>query len=45
MKVCQCDDSRPVPGLVQAEVRTPGPKRGEIFIRVHAGNCGLWSVP
>lgn len=36
MKVWQCDDSRPVPGLVQAEVRTPGPQRGEVLIRVHA---------
>ena len=36
MNVWQCDDSRPVPGLVQAEVRTPGPQRGEVLIRVHA---------
>src|SRR3954453_8139385 len=36
MKAWQCDDSRPVPGLVQAEVRTPGPQRGEVLIRVHA---------
>ena len=36
MKVWQCDDSRPVPGLVQAEVKTPGPQRGEVLIRVHA---------
>ena len=28
MKVWQCDDSRPVPGLVQAEVKKPGPQRG-----------------
>src|SRR5262249_33624403 len=30
------DDSRPVPGLVPAEVETPGPERGEVLIRVHA---------
>jgi NADPH:quinone reductase-like Zn-dependent oxidoreductase len=36
MKVWQCDDSRPVPGLVQAEVKTPGPQRGEVLIGVHA---------
>ena len=36
MKVWQCDDSRPVPGLVPAEVKTPGPQRGEVLIRVHA---------
>ena len=36
MRVWQCDDSRPVPGLVQAEVKTPGPQRGEVLIRVHA---------
>jgi NADPH:quinone reductase-like Zn-dependent oxidoreductase len=36
MKVWQCDDSRPVPGLVPAEVETPGPQRGEVLIRVHA---------
>ena len=36
MKVWQCDDSRPVPGLVQAEVETPEPQRGEVLIRVHA---------
>ena len=36
MKVWQCDDSRPVPGVVQAEVKTPGPQRGEVLIRVHA---------
>ena len=36
MKVWQCDDSRPVPGLVQAEVKTPGPQRGEVLIRAHA---------
>jgi aquaporin Z len=36
MKVWQCDDSRPVPGLVPAEVETPEPQRGEVLIRVHA---------
>jgi NADPH:quinone reductase-like Zn-dependent oxidoreductase len=36
MKVWQCDDSRPVPGLVPAEVETPQPQRGEVLIRVHA---------
>jgi NADPH:quinone reductase-like Zn-dependent oxidoreductase len=36
MNVWQCDDSRPVPGLVPAEVATPQPQRGEILIRVHA---------
>src|SRR5262249_42162552 len=36
MNVWQCDDSRPVPGLVQAEVKTPEPQRGEVLIRVHA---------
>jgi hypothetical protein len=36
MKVWQCDDSRPAPGLVPAEVETPQPQRGEVLIRVHA---------
>lgn len=36
MKVWHCDDSRPVPGLVRAEVETPHPQRGEVLIRVHA---------
>jgi NADPH:quinone reductase-like Zn-dependent oxidoreductase len=36
MKVWQCDDSRPVPRLVPAEVETPEPQRGEVLIRVHA---------
>src|SRR3954452_18970356 len=36
MKVWQCDDSRPVPRLVPAEVETPQPRRGEVLIRVHA---------
>jgi NADPH:quinone reductase-like Zn-dependent oxidoreductase len=36
MNVWQTDDSRPVPGLVQAEVATPHPQRGEVLIRVHA---------
>src|SRR5690242_1838519 len=36
MNVWQCDDSRPVPGLVPAEVETPQPRRGEVLIRVHA---------
>jgi NADPH:quinone reductase-like Zn-dependent oxidoreductase len=36
MKVWQCDDSRPVPGLVQADVETPQLGRGEVLIRVHA---------
>jgi NADPH:quinone reductase-like Zn-dependent oxidoreductase len=36
MKVWQCDDSRPVPGLAPAEVETPQPRRGEVLIRVHA---------
>ena len=46
MKVWQCDDSRPVAGLVQAEVKTPGPQRGEVLIRVHAGvnRCAI-AVP
>jgi hypothetical protein len=39
MKVWQCDDSRPVPGLVQSEVKTPE-QRGEVLIRVHA--AGDW---
>src|SRR5262245_56943456 len=36
MKVWHCDDYRPVPGLVPAEVETPRPQRGEVLIRVHA---------
>src|SRR5262249_51047414 len=36
MNVWQCDDSRPVPGLLPAEVETPQPQRGEGLIRVHA---------
>jgi NADPH:quinone reductase-like Zn-dependent oxidoreductase len=36
MNVWQCDDSRPVPGLVRAEVETPEPQRGELLIRVQA---------
>ena len=36
MNAWQCNDSRPVPGLVQAEVKTPGPQGGEVLIRVHA---------
>jgi NADPH:quinone reductase-like Zn-dependent oxidoreductase len=36
MKVWQCDDSRPVPGLAPAEIETPAPQRGEVLIRVHA---------
>jgi NADPH:quinone reductase-like Zn-dependent oxidoreductase len=36
MKVWRCDDSRPVPGLVPAEVESPQPQRGEVLIRVHA---------
>jgi NADPH:quinone reductase-like Zn-dependent oxidoreductase len=36
MKVWQCDDTRPVPRLVSAEVETPQPGRGEVLIRVHA---------
>jgi NADPH:quinone reductase-like Zn-dependent oxidoreductase len=36
MKVWRCDDLRPVPGLVSAEVETPQPGRGEVLIRVHA---------
>jgi hypothetical protein len=36
MKVWQCDDLRPVPGLVPAEVKTPQPGRGEVLIRIHA---------
>jgi hypothetical protein len=46
MKVWQCNDSRRVPELVQAEVKTPGPQRGELLIRVHAagvtGSELLW---
>jgi NADPH:quinone reductase-like Zn-dependent oxidoreductase len=36
MRVWQCDDSRPVPGLVPAEVETPQPGPGLILIQVHA---------
>src|SRR5262249_8736525 len=36
MHVWQCDDSRPVPGLVPAEVKGPQPGRGELLIRVQA---------
>src|SRR5262249_18922481 len=36
MNVWQCDDSRPRPGLVQAEVDPPGPQPGGLLIRVHA---------
>src|SRR6516162_9445896 len=36
MNVWQCDDSRPVPRLVPAEVETSQPQRGEVLIRVHA---------
>jgi NADPH:quinone reductase-like Zn-dependent oxidoreductase len=36
MNVWQCDDSRPVPGLVQAVVEMAQPQRGELLIRVHA---------
>jgi len=36
MKVWQCDDLRPVPGLASAEVKTPQPGRGEVLIQVHA---------
>jgi NADPH:quinone reductase-like Zn-dependent oxidoreductase len=36
MHVWQCDDTRPVPGLVPAEVETPQPQPGEVLIRVHA---------
>src|SRR5262249_6337181 len=36
MKAWQCDDSRPVPGLVPAEVETRQPRRGEVLIQVHA---------
>jgi NADPH:quinone reductase-like Zn-dependent oxidoreductase len=36
MNAWQCDDSRPVPELVQAVVETPKPQRGEVLIRVHA---------
>ncbi|HTU20792.1 MAG TPA: NADP-dependent oxidoreductase [Gemmataceae bacterium] len=36
MKVWQCDDSRPVPRLVPAEVETPQPGPGEVLVRVHA---------
>ena len=36
MKVWQCDDSRPVPGLLPADAETPQPQRGEVLIRVHA---------
>jgi NADPH:quinone reductase-like Zn-dependent oxidoreductase len=36
MKVWQCDNLRPVSGLVSAEVKTPQPGRGEVLIRVHA---------
>src|SRR5437764_13366084 len=36
IKAWQCDDSRPVPGLVPADVETPQPQRGEVLIRVHA---------
>jgi len=36
MKAWQCDDSRPIPGLVQGEVEMPQPGHGELLIRVHA---------
>src|SRR5947209_7917746 len=36
MKAWQCDDSRPVPGLVSAEAETLQPERGQVLIRVHA---------
>jgi NADPH:quinone reductase-like Zn-dependent oxidoreductase len=36
MNAWQCDSSRPVPGLVQANVDSPQPRRGEVLIRVHA---------
>ena len=44
MKAWQCDDSRPVPGLVQAEVKTPGPQRGEVLIRDPTGWLLAWSL-
>ncbi len=36
MNVWQCDDSRPIPELVQAVVETPQAQPGEVLIRVHA---------
>jgi NADPH:quinone reductase-like Zn-dependent oxidoreductase len=36
MNAWQCDDSRPLPGLEQAVVKTPEPQPGEVLIRVHA---------
>ncbi len=36
MQVWQCDDARPVPGLIQANVERPKPGPGELLIRVCA---------
>src|SRR5262249_24455855 len=48
MNALQCDDSRPVPGLVPAEVQAPQPQRDEVLIRVHAvgvTHTELWGEP
>ncbi|MDB5390048.1 MAG: NADP-dependent oxidoreductase [Planctomycetaceae bacterium] len=36
MKVWQCDDSRPVPGLTPGTLENPVPGPGELLIRIHA---------
>lgn len=36
MKVWQCDSTRPIPGLMPANVERPVPGPGELLIRVHA---------
>jgi len=36
MKAWQCDETRPIPGLMLCEVAHPVPQPGELLIRVHA---------
>src|SRR3954452_22211695 len=36
MRVWQCDDARPIPGLFQASIEPPQPGPGELLVRVHA---------
>ena len=36
MRAWQCDDARPVPGLVAADVEPPKPGPDELLIQVHA---------
>lgn len=36
MKAWQCDATRPVPGLLPADIESPQPAPGELLIRVHA---------